>query len=233
MNVPGGAHLVRILLVEDEKKIAGFIERGLKEARYIVDVAPDGEEGSVLAGINSYDLIILDILLPEKDGVTLCREIRREQTDVPILMLTAKSSVKDKVMGLKSGADDYLTKPFDFDELLARIQVLLRRKQTGKPNLLKVADLELDQMAREVKRAGKLINLTSQEYTLLRFLMLHAEQVVTRTMISEHVWDKAFDTCTNVVDVYINYLRNKIDKGFSSPLIHTIRSAGYTLKDVV
>jgi DNA-binding response OmpR family regulator len=224
---------VRILLVEDEKKIAGFIERGLKEAHYVVDVAPDGEKGAVLAGINSYDLIILDILLPEKDGVTLCREIRREQADVPILMLTAKSSVKDKVMGLKSGADDYLTKPFDFDELLARIQVLLRRKQTGKPNLLRVADLELDQMAREVKRAGKLINLTSQEYTLLRFLMLHADQVVTRTMISEHVWDKAFDTCTNVVDVYINYLRNKIDKGFSFPLIHTIRSAGYTLKDAV
>jgi DNA-binding response OmpR family regulator len=222
---------MRILIVEDEKKIAGFVERGLREAHYIVDVAPDGEKGSVLAAVNAYDLIILDIMLPEKDGLTLCREIRQERMDVPILMLTAKSSVKDKVMGLKLGADDYLTKPFDFEELLARIQVLLRRKQTGKVNLLKIADLELDQMAQEVKRAGKLINLTSQEYTLLRYLMLHVNQVVTRTMISEHVWDKAFDTCTNVIDVYINYLRGKIDKGFSFPMIHTIRSTGYTLKD--
>ncbi len=222
---------MRILLVEDEKKMASFIERGLKEERYVTDLASDGETALYLAEANPYDLIILDIMLPKKDGVTACREIRNKKIDVPILLLTAKSSVKDKVLGLNSGADDYLSKPFEFEELLARVQALLRRRVVDKSNVLKVGDLELDQIVHQVKRAGKNIVLTSKEFNLLRYLMSHANQVVTRTMISEHVWNEDFDTFTNVIDVYVNYLRNKIDKGFPKALIHTVRSTGYVLKD--
>lgn len=221
---------MRILLVEDEKKMASFIERGLKEEHYTTDLAYDGEQGMYLAEANPYDLIILDIMLPKKDGITLCKEIRGKKRDIPILLLTAKGSVKDKVLGLNSGADDYLPKPFVFEEFLARVQALLRRKQIDRSAILKVEDLELNQMTLQVKRAGKEITVTSKEFTLLRYLMQNANQVVTRTMISEHVWDEDFDTFTNVIDVYINYLRNKIDKGFAKPLIHTVRAIGYTLK---
>ena len=221
---------MRILLVEDEKRLASFIQRGLKEEHFAVDVAHDGEKAMELVSINPYDLMILDVMLPEKDGLTLCREFRAKKIMIPILMLTAKSSVKDRVAGLNTGADDYLGKPFEFEELLARIQALLRRNRNDKITLLKAGDLELDQLTHKVRRGGKEIELTSKEYSLLEYLMLHAGQTVTRTMISEHVWNESFDTFTNVIDVYVNYLRNKIDKGFDKPLIQTLRGTGYILK---
>lgn len=222
---------MRMLLVEDEKKIANFIERGLKEENYVVDVVYDGEKALFLAEINPYDLIVLDIMLPGKDGITVCRELRSKKIDVPVLMLTAKDRLGDKVLGLDAGADDYLTKPFAFEEFLARVRALLRRERIDKTTTLKVADLELDQLTHKVKRARKEIILTSREYALLEYLMLNAHQVVTRTMISEHVWHEDFDSFTNVIDVYINYLRNKIDQGFKKQLIHTLRGRGYTLKE--
>ncbi len=221
---------MRILLVEDEKKIANFIERGLKEEHFIVDIAFEGEKGLFLAEVNIYDLIILDIMLPGKDGVTVCKELRNKNIYAPILMLTAKDKVVDKVLGLDVGADDYLTKPFAFVELLARIRALLRRKREGKSVVIKIADLELNQIDHKVKRSGKEIELTSKEYSLLEYLMLNANQVVTRTMISEHVWNEDFDSFTNIIDVYINYLRSKIGRGFKKQLIYTIRGTGYTLK---
>ena len=222
---------MRILLVEDEKKMASFIERGLKEEHYAVDVSSDGEEGLSRAEVNPYDLVILDVMLPAKDGITVCREIRNKKLKTPILLLTAKGSVRDKVQGLDSGADDYLAKPFEFEELLARVRALLRRNRGLETPILKVADLELNDPTRLVTRAGREITLTSKEFSLLRYLMIHAGQVVTRTMISEHVWNESFDTFTNVIDVYVNYLRNKIDKGFEKPLIHTVRGAGYVLEE--
>lgn len=222
---------MRILLVEDEKKVAGFITRGLREEHYIVDAAYDGENALFLAEVNPYDLIILDIMLPTKDGITICKELRNKKLNVPILMLTAKDRIGDKVLGLDSGADDYLTKPFSFDEFLARIRALLRRERMEKTTRLKVADLELNQLTHKVKRAGKEISLTSKEYALLEYLMLNAHQVITRTMISEHVWHEDFDSFTNVIDVYVKYLRNKIDKGFEKQLIHTVRGRGYVLKE--
>ncbi len=222
---------MRILLIEDEKKIAGFITRGLKEDKYVVDTAFDGEQGLYLAEINPYDLIILDIMLPLKDGISVCKELRNKHINVPVLMLTAKDSVGDKVLGLNCGADDYLTKPFAFEEFLARVRALLRRKTRDKSTTLKEADLELDQLTHKVTRAGKEIMLTNKEYMLLEYLMLNANTVITRTMISEHVWHEDFDSFTNVIDVYINYVRNKIDKDFTKQLIHTIRGAGYILKE--
>ena len=225
-----GVYTMRILLVEDEKKLASFIRRGLKEKSYAVDVAYDGNEGLFLAEVNQYDLIILDIMLPNKDGISICRELRKKKKDVAILLLTARDDVEDKITGLDSGADDYLTKPFAFGELLARARALMRRKDNVKTTKLKVADLELDQLTRTVTRAGKVIELTGTEYALLEYLMLNAGQVVTRTMISEHVWGDDFDTFSNVINVYINYLRKKIDSGFEKKLIHSIRGAGYMVK---
>jgi len=221
---------MRVLVVEDEKRIASFIERGLKEEKYAVDVAYDGEEGAYLADINTYDLMVLDIMLPKKDGVTICRDLRQKKNITPILMLTARNTVKDKVSGLNAGADDYLPKPFAFEEFLARVKALLRRTGEHKDPLLKLADLTLNQITHEVKRNGKLIVLTSKEYALLEYFMLHPGQVITRTMISEHVWNEDFDSLTNVIDVYIKFLRNKIDKGFKHKLIHTLRGRGYILK---
>jgi len=221
---------MRILVVEDEKKLASFIRRGLKEKKYAVDVAQDGNEGLFLAEVNTYDLIILDVMLPQKDGISICRELRKKRNDVPILMLTARDDVEDKITGLDAGADDYLTKPFAFGELLARARALLRRKQDKKTTKLKIADLELDQLTHRVARAGKTIELTSTEYALLEYLMLNANEVVTRTMISEHVWNDDFDSFSNVINVYINYLRKKIDSGFEKKLIHSIRGTGYILK---
>jgi len=222
---------MRILLVEDEKKIASFVERGLAEQHYTVDVAHDGEEGLYLAQINPYDLVILDIMLPKKDGFAVCQELRKENNDVPILMLTARDDVRDKIYGLDSGADDYLTKPFAFGEFLARVRVLLRRQRPDKSNLLTVGDLTLDQVTHSVTRNGEKIDLTSTEYALLEFLMLHAGEVVTRTMISEHVWDQDFDSFSNVINVYVTYLRKKIDAGFPQKLIHSVRGRGYMIKE--
>ncbi len=217
--------------MEDEIKIANFIERGLKEENYVVDVASDGEKALFLAEINPYDLVILDIMLPRIDGITICRELRKKKINTPILMLTAKDRVRDKVLGLNSGADDYLAKPFDFEELSARISALLRRNRDDKTGILKIGDLELDQLRHKVKRAGKEIQLSSKEFALLEYLMLNANHVVTRTTISEHVWHEDFDSFTNVIDVFISFLRNKIDKDFKKPLIHTIHGKGYTIRE--
>jgi len=221
---------MRILVIEDEKKIASFIKRGLKEEGHMVDVAYDGEEGYQLSGENDYDLILLDIMLPKRDGISLCRQLRDDGVTTPVLMLTAKDSVQDKVTGLDSGADDYLTKPFAFEELLARIRALVR-KRSPQATKLQVGDLVLDLISHRVTRAGREILLTMKEYALLEYLMRNAGTVVTRTMITEHVWDIDFDTSTNVIDVYINYLRNKIDSSQQHKLIHTVRGRGYLLKD--
>ncbi len=221
---------MRILVVEDEKRIADFIARGLKEEHYVVDVAHDGEKGLYLAEINPYDLMIFDIMLPKQDGVAICRQLRAKKVNTPILMLTARAAVKDKVAGLNSGADDYLTKPFSFEELLARVKVLLRRQTNEKTSVLKVADLELNQLNHEAQRNGKKIVLTSKEYGLLEYFMLNEGQIISRWMISEHVWNEQFDSMTNVIDVHIRNLRTKIDNGFKKKLIHTIRGSGYILK---
>ena len=222
---------MRILVVEDEKKIASFIKRGLKEKGYAVDVEDNGTDGLFQAQEVVYDLIILDIMLPGKDGIYICKQLRKKNINTPILMLTARDDVEDKVSGLDAGADDYLTKPFQFSEFLARVRALLRRKEGNKKTTLKIADLELDQLTHKVKRAGKNIELTSTEYTLLEYLMLNANQVVTRTMISEHVWEDDFDSFSNVINVYVNYVRKKVDAGFDKKLIHSIRGTGYILKE--
>jgi heavy metal response regulator len=222
---------MRILLVEDEKNMASFIKRGLEEERYVVDVASNGEKALFLAEINTYDLIILDIMLPDTNGFSICKDLRANKIDTFILILTARDDVKDKVLGLQTGADDYLSKPFDFDELLARIGALLRRKRLDRSPVLKVADLELNQLTHKIVRAKQEIFLTAKEYSLLEYLMLHANEVVTRTHISEHVWNEDFDSLTNVIDVFINRLRNKIDRGFEKKLIHSLRGAGYMLKE--
>ncbi len=221
---------MRILVVDDEKKIASFIQRGLKENHYVVDVAYDADTALETAEINPYDLIILDIMLDGKDGISVCQQLRKGKINTPVLMLTARDSIKDKVRGLDAGADDYLTKPFAFDELLARVRALLRRESTEKNNVIKVHDLELNQLTREVKRNGEIITLTAKEYALLEYFMLNANQVITRTMISEHVWKEDFDSFTNVIDVYVKHLRNKIDKGFATSLIKTVRGVGYVMK---
>ena len=222
---------MRILLVEDDKKLAGLIARSLKEQRYAVDTAHDGENGIFLAEENPYDLIILDIMLPLKDGLSICRRLRQKKSETPILLLTARDDVQDKVVGLDAGADDYLTKPFSFAEFLARVRVLLRRRGREKSTALKVADLELNQITHKVFRGGKEIILTATEYALLEYLMLNANAVVTRTMISEHVWNDSFDSFSNVINVYVNYLRKKIDEGFDKKLIHSLRGTGYVLKE--
>jgi heavy metal response regulator len=222
---------MRILLVEDEERIASFVARGLKEAHYVVDIANDGEKGLYMAEINEYDLLILDIMLPKKDGISVCRELRAKKIEVPILMLSAKDTTDDKVRGLNFGADDYLAKPFAFKELLARVQALLRRGSPEKGGVLTIGDLELNQFTHKVSRQGKEIDLTSKEYSLLEYMMLNSGKIITRTMISEHVWHEDFDSFTNVIDVYMNYLRNKVDKGFKKPLIRTVRGSGYIIQD--
>lgn len=221
---------MRILVIEDERKIASFIKRGLREEGYIVDIALDGDEGYRLTAENEYALIILDIMLPKKDGITLCRQLRQDGIESPVLMLTAKDSVQDKVRGLDSGADDYLTKPFAFEELLARIRALLR-KGVQRSARLQVGDLVLDTAAHKATRSGREIVLTMKEYALLAYLMRNAATVVTRTMIAENIWEIDFDTGTNIIDVYINYLRNKIDSGHEKKLIQTVRGRGYVIKD--
>jgi heavy metal response regulator len=221
---------MRILVIEDERKIASFIKRGLREEGYIVDIALDGDEGYRLTAENDYALIILDIMLPKKDGITLCRQLRNDGIESPVLMLTAKDSVQDKVRGLDSGADDYLTKPFAFEELLARIRALLR-KGVQRSARLQVGDLVLDTAAHKATRSGREIVLTMKEYALLAYLMRNAATVVTRTMIAENIWEIDFDTGTNIIDVYINYLRNKIDSGYEKKLIQTVRGRGYIIKD--
>jgi two-component system, OmpR family, response regulator len=222
---------MRILVVEDEKKVASFIKKGLEEDYYSVDIASDGREGSKLAYSDEYDLIILDIMLPFKDGITILKEIRQEKITTPVLMLTAKDDVADKVAGLDSGADDYLPKPFAFDELLARIRALLRRNNTEKNIILKITDLELDTQSHKAFRNGKEIFLTQKEYSILEYLMRNKNRVISRIKLSEHVYDYHFDSETNVIDVYINKLRNKIDKGFETQVLITVRGVGYMIKE--
>ena len=221
---------MRILVIEDEKKVASFIKKGLEEEHYAVDTAYDGEVGLFMAEVNEYDLIVLDLMIPKIDGLEVLKRIRGSKNNVPILVLTAKATVVDIVKGLDTGCDDYLTKPFEFVEFLARIRALLRREKIDKEPLLKVADLTLSLVTHKVMRKGKEIELTSKEYGLLEYFMRNPEKVLTRTMISEHVWDYHFDSLTNVVDVYVNYLRKKIDKDFEPKLIHTIRGVGYIMK---
>ncbi len=223
---------MRILLVEDEVRMASFIERGLKEENYVVDVAYKGEDGAFLAAVNPYDLIILDVMLPDKNGFIICRELRQKKILAPILLLTARDSIKDKVTGLDAGADDYLPKPFAFEEFLARVRALTRRRSGKEDTTLRLADLELDQLTHKVKRSTREIILTPKEYALLEYFMLHANEVVTRTMISEHVWNEDFDSFSNVFDVYVHRLRSKIDQNFPKPLLHSVRGVGYLLKEV-
>jgi two-component system copper resistance phosphate regulon response regulator CusR len=220
---------MRILLVEDESRVAGFIAKGLREQTYAVDVASNGEDALYQAGVNEYDLVVLDVLLPVKDGYAVCRELRNSGFRAPILMLTARDAVDDRVAGLDAGADDYLTKPFDFKELLARLRALARRSGTVRPGVIRVADLSLDTASHRAARAGKPVSLTAKEYALLEFLMLNEGRVVGREQIAQHVWDETFDPFSNVIDVYIRRLRAKLDAGASGPLIHTRRGAGYLL----
>ena len=222
---------MRILVIEDEKKVASFIKKGLEEEYYTVDTASDGKAGLNLALSEDYDLIILDIMLPYLDGVSLLKELRKRSIETPVLMLTVKDSVRDKVEGLDAGADDYLTKPFAFEELLARSRALLRRREGIKSNSLKVGDLILDLQSHRVIRNNIEIILTPKEYSILEYLMRNANKVVSRTRLIEHVYDYHFDTETNIIDVYINKVRSKVDNNFDKPLIHTIRGTGYIIKD--
>jgi len=222
---------MRILVVEDEKKVAQFIKQGLEEEHYSVDVAHDGEKGLFMAQSEQYDLLVIDVMLPKKSGLDLIREVRAAQGTTPALMLAAKASTEDKVAGLDSGADDYLTKPFAFAELLARVRSLLRRGAKEKSTLLAVADLELDTVTHKAKRAGRTIELTAKEYALLEFFLRNKDRVLSRAIISEHIWDYNFDTGTNIVDVYVNHLRNKVDSSADRKLIRTVRGVGYVLKE--
>ncbi len=222
---------MKILVVEDEKKVANFIKRGLEGESFDVEMASNGEDGLAMAKSNHYDLILLDIMLPKKDGLSVIKELRDNEINYPILCLTAKDSVEDIVAGLDIGSDDYLTKPFAFAELLARVKALVRRGAKDRGAEIFFADLRLDPVTHKVWRAEKEIDLTAKEYGLLEYFMRNPNQVLTRNMIAEHVWDYTFDSFTNIIDVYVNYLRKKIDKDFSKKLIHTIRGVGYVLKE--
>ena len=220
---------VRILLVEDEARVAGFIARGLREQSYAVDIAPDGEQALYQAAVNQYDLVILDVMLPIKDGHTVCRELRSAGFSTPILMLTARATVDDRVEGLDSGADDYLAKPFDFKELLARLRALSRRAKVLRAQVCRVGDLVLNTASHAVTRGGKAVSLTAKEYALLEFLVLNQDRVVGREQIAQHVWDENFDAFSNVIDVYIKRLRARLESGGASRLIRTRRGEGYIL----
>jgi len=220
---------VRILLAEDESRVAAFIAKGLREQTYAVDISSDGEQAIYLATVNEYDLVILDVMLPVKDGHAVCRELRSAGFGAPILMLTARASVDDRVAGLDSGADDYLAKPFDFKELLARLRALLRRGKGLRAAVILVADLALHTGSHAVTRAGRPVSLTAKEYALLEFLMLNENRVVGREQIAQHVWDESFDAFSNVIDVYIRRLRGKLERGGLKRMIRTRRGEGYIL----
>lgn len=221
---------MRILVVEDEKKLAGFMKKGLEEEGYALDVAHDGREGLSMALDGVYDLVILDINLPKMDGLSVLQEFRRQKGQTPVLLLTVRAAIEDKVLGLDTGADDYLTKPFSFQELLARIRALMRRPAAAASPLLRVADLTLDPARRVVFRGSEKIDLSTKEFALLDYFMRHPGRVLTRTMIAEHVWDYDFDPMSNIIDVYVNYLRKKIDSGREPKLLHTVRGVGYVLQ---
>jgi DNA-binding response OmpR family regulator len=222
---------MRLLLIEDEKKVAEFIARGLRAERYAVDVANDGNAGWEFASTYNYDLVILDLLLPGLSGTEVLKRIRRQSSQTPILVLTARDGTAEKVEHFEAGADDYLTKPFAFAELLVRVKAQLRRGPTNRPNVLRVGDLEVDRLTQQVRRAGKRIELTSKEYSLLEYLVANAGRVLSRTMIIEHVWDESFEGLTNIVDVYVRHLRSKVDVPHPSKLIRTVRGVGYSISD--
>ena len=222
---------MRILLVEDEKDLAAIVRQGLEEEGYTVESAYDGEEGLYMAENLPVDLIILDIMLPLIDGLSILKSIRKKGMTTPVLLLTARDAILDKITGLDTGADDYLTKPFVFGELLARVRSLIRRKTTVKEAVIRIADLEINTADHEVRRGGKVITLSAKEYALLEYLAYKKDSVVSRTDIVEHIYHEDDEMDSNVIDVYINYLRNKIDKEFKSKLIHTVRGSGYILKD--
>jgi two-component system copper resistance phosphate regulon response regulator CusR len=224
---------MRILLVEDEKKVADIIARGLKAERYAVDVCHDGQQGWETADAYDYDLVILDLMLPSLSGSEILERIRRKNSQVPILILTARDGMDDKVKNFELGADDYLTKPFAFAELLVRVKALLRRGPVNRASVLRVGDLEIDRLSQKVKRAGKKIDLTGKEYSLLEYLATHPGRVFSRTMIIEHVWDQSFQGLTNIVDVYVRHLREKVDDPFPNKLLRTVRGVGYSLSDEV
>lgn len=220
---------MRILLVEDEPDVARMLSKGLREQSYAVDVAADGDAATYQAEINDYDLVILDVMLPRKDGFDVCREMRQAGSGVPVLMLTARDDVQDRIKGLDSGADDYLIKPFDFHELLARARALLRRGSSLQPEVIEVADMKINIRSHEVRRAGNIVELTAKEYALLEYLARQQGQVVSRSAIAEHVWDENFDSFSNLIEVYIQRLRRKIDDGCELKLIRTLRGEGYML----
>lgn len=220
---------MRLLLIEDEEKVSRFIVKGLMAERFAVDVAAEGDRGLELAQTYSYDLIILDLMLPGLSGTEVLRLVRGQNERVPVLVLTARDAVTDKVQHFEIGADDYLTKPFAFAELLVRVKALLRRGAISRANTLRVADLEIDRLTQQVRRGEKRIELTGKEYALLEYLMTNAGRVLSRTMIIEHVWDQSFDGATNIVDVYVRHLRNKIDEPFERKLIRTVRGVGYAI----
>jgi heavy metal response regulator len=222
---------MHILVVDDENKVASFIQRALEAEHHQVDVAADGEAALNRAAEHDYDLLILDVMLPKRDGFEVLRELRRRGSQLPVLLLTARAEVSDKVSGLDLGADDYLTKPFVVEELLARVRALLRRGGTPPAPVLKVADLSLDPATRKVTRGDRSIELTAREHSLLEFFMRNPGRVLSRAVIAQHVWGVSFDTFTNVIDVYVNYLRRKIDSDVEPKLLHTVRGAGYVLKE--
>jgi two-component system OmpR family response regulator len=224
---------MRILIVEDEKRVAQFLKKGFSEQQFVVDVAEDGERGTTLALSEPYDAIILDVMLPKKSGIAILRDIRKVHITTPVLILSAKAEVDDRVEGLNLGADDYLPKPFSFTEVLARVHSLIRRNSAleSRTSELAVADLTMNLLTHQVTRAGKPITLTSKEFSVLEYLMRNRARVLSRVILTEHVWDMDFDSSTNIVDVVINRLRRKVDDGFPQALIHTIRGVGYTLRE--
>jgi len=222
---------MRLLIVEDEKTLANLIKKGFEEEGFAVDVAYDGEEGLYFAQNNVYDAIVLDIMLPIIDGISLLKTLRSQNNSTPVIMLTAKDTLKDKVLGLDSGSDDYLTKPFSFEELLSRTKAIIRRRYATSSPIITINDLEIDTAKKMVKRANVAIELSAKEYALLEFLAVNKDKVVSRTMIIEHLYNEDFDLDSNIIDVFINKLRNKIDRNFNKKLIHTIRGMGYSIKE--
>ena len=221
---------MRLLVIEDEQKVANFIKQGLEEEGYAVDHAADGASGLQMALEGLHDVIVLDVMLPKLDGLSVLQQLRQANDTTPVLLLTVRATIEDKVLGLDAGADDYLTKPFAFEEFVARVRALLRRRAETAPPILQVADLALDPARRAVSRGAKKIELTPREFTLLDYFMRNPGRVLTRTMIANRVWDYTFDSTTNVIDVYVNYLRKKIDTGHDTRLLHTVRGVGYVMK---
>ncbi len=221
---------MKLLIIEDEKRMAGLLKKGLEENAFIVDLAHDGEEGLYMAENYPYDAILLDIMLPVMDGLTVLSELRARRRDVPVLLITARNEIESRVKGLNFGADDYIAKPFDFNELLARLRSVIRRSKGKSSPLVAIDDLAIDTNSRNVRRAGREITLSATEYNLLEYLALNNGRVISRTELTEHIYDTDFDRDSNVIDVYVSHLRNKLDKGFDRQLIHTVRGAGYILK---